>query len=185
LVAQTDRFFNTLPQNTYAAAAAYVPRLNRAIVAGGYRNGIPGTAITSIDAGSGVSSNLGNLPAPRGYATAAYATSNDTVYVFGGSDQLATTNSFDSIYAISPETGAVRTLAATLPAGRNNATAIYLDHLNKIVILGGWYYNPAEQYADSVYVFDVASETISTASFTLPQPGYGLAAAYSPLTQKV
>ena len=34
-------------------------------------------------------------------------------------------------------------------------------------------------------VFDVATESISTAPFTLPQPGYGLAAAYSPLTQKV
>ena len=75
--------------------------------------------------------------------------SNDTVYVFGGSDQLATTNSFDSIYAINPETGAVRTVAATLPAGRNNATAVYLDHLNKIVILGGWYYDAGvEKYAE-------------------------------------
>ncbi len=36
-----------------------------------------------------------------------------------------------------------------------------------------------------VYVFDVASETISTAPFTLLQPGFGLAAAYSPLTQQV
>jgi hypothetical protein len=185
-VSQTDRFFNTLPQATYAAGTAFVPRLNRAVVAGGYRAGVPSTAITSIDAGSGVSSNLGNLPAPRGYATAAYAASNDTVYVFGGSNQLATTTAFDSIYAINPETGAVRTVAATLPAGRNNATAIYLDHLNQIVVIGGWYYDAAvEKYADSIYVFDVANETISTASFTLPQPGYGLAAAYSPLTQKV
>lgn len=184
-VVQTDRFFNTLPQNTYAAASAFVPRLNRAIVAGGIRASAPSTAITAIDAGSGVSTNLGNLPAPRSYATAAYAPSNDTVYVFGGSDQVATTNSYTTIYAINPETGAVRTVAATSPAGRNNAAAIYLDHLNKIVILGGWYYNPTEQYANSVFVFDVASETIATAPFTLPQPGYGLAAAYSPLTQKV
>ena len=77
-------------------------------------------------------------------------------------------------------------MAATLPAGRDNATAIYLDHLNQIVILGGWYYEGGvEKYANSIYVFDVASETISSASFTLPQPAYGLAAAYSPLTQKV
>jgi hypothetical protein len=185
LVAQTDRFFNTLPQNTYATATAYVPRLNRAVSAGGIRAGAPSATITTIDAASGVSRNLGNLPAARTYATAAYASSNDTVYIFGGSDQLATTNSFDTIYAVNPETGAVRTVAATLPGGRNNATAIYLDHLNRIVVLGGWYYDPAEQYADSVFVFDVASESISTASFTLPQPGYGLAAAYSPLTQKI
>lgn len=185
-VAQTDRFFNTLPQNTYAAAAAFVPRLNRAIIAGGYRAGVPSAVITSIDASSGVSSNLGNLPAARGYATAAYAASNDTVYVFGGSDQLVTTNAFASIYAINPETGAARTVAATLPGGRNNATAIYLDHLNKIVIFGGWYYEAGvEKYASEVYVFDVATESISAASFTLLQPGYALAAAYSPLTQKV
>ena len=183
---QTDRFFNTLPQATYAAGTAFVPRLNRAILAGGYRAGVPSTAITSVDAGSGAATNIGNLPAARAYSTAAYAASNDTVYVFGGSDQLTTTNSFDSIYAINPDTGAVRTVAATLPAGRDNATAVYLDHLNKIVILGGWYYDARRgKVCDSIYVFDVATETISTASFTLPQPGYGLAAAYSPLTQKV
>jgi len=184
-VSVTDRFFNTLPQATYAAAAAFVPRLNRAVVAGGIRAGTPSSVITSIDAASGVSSDLGNLPAARSYATAAYAASNDTVYVFGGSDQLVTTTAFDSIYAVNPETGAVRNVAATLPAGRDNATAVYLEHLNKIIIFGGWYYNPTEQYADSVYVFDVASESISPAAFTLPQAGYGLAAAYSPLTQKV
>ena len=87
-VAQTDRFFNTLPQATYAAGTAFVPRLNRAILAGGYRAGVPSTAITSVDAGSGAATNIGNLPAARAYAAAAYAASNDTVYVFGGSDQL-------------------------------------------------------------------------------------------------
>ncbi|HTP07951.1 MAG TPA: LamG domain-containing protein, partial [Anaerolineae bacterium] len=185
-VSVTDRFFNTLPQATYAAGTAFVPKLNRAILAGGYRAGVPSTVITAVDAGSGAASNIGNLPAARAYPAAAYASSNDTVYVFGGSDQLATADSFDSIYAINPNTGAVRTVAATLPAGRNDASAVYLDHLNKIVILGGWYYDAGiEKYATSVYVFDVATESISTASFTLVQPGYGLAAAYSPLTQKV
>ena len=184
-VSPTDRFFNTLPQATYAAGTAFVPRLNRAILAGGYRAGVPSTAITSVDAGSGAATNIGNLPLPRAYPAAAYATSNDTVYVFGGSDQLATTNSFDSIYAVNPETGASRTVAATLPAGRDNATAVYLDHLNKIAILGGWYYDAGvEKYADSIYIFDVATESITAAPFTLLQPGYGLAAAYSPLTQK-
>jgi hypothetical protein len=185
-VSITDRFFNTLPQATYAAGTAFVPRLNRAILAGGYRAGVPSSAITAIDTGSGAATNIGNLPAARAYPAAAYASSNDTVYVFGGSDQLVTANSFDSIYAINPDTGAVRTVAATLPVGQDNAVAVYLDHLNKIVILGGWYYDAAvEKYADSIYVFDVASETISTAAFTLLRPGYGLAAAYSPLTQQV
>jgi hypothetical protein len=185
-VVQTDRFFNTLPQNTYAAGTAFVPRLNRAILAGGYRNGAPSAAITAVDAASGAAANLGNLPAPRAYPAAAYAPSNDTVYVFGGSDQLATANSFDSIYAVNPETGATRLVAATLPAGRDNATAVYVDHLNKIIILGGWYYDAGvEKYANTIYVFDVATESISSAALTLPQPGYGLAAAYSPLTQKV
>ncbi|MFN8594769.1 MAG: LamG-like jellyroll fold domain-containing protein [Anaerolineae bacterium] len=185
-VVVTDRYFNTLPQATYAAGTAFVPRLNRAILAGGYRAGVPSAVITAVDAGSGAATNIGALPAARAYPAAAYVPSNDTVYVFGGSDQLATTNSFDSIYAVNPSTGAARTVAATLPAGRDNATAVYLDHLNKIVILGGWYYEGGvEKYANTVYVFDVATESISTASFTLLQAGYGLAAAYSPLTQKV
>ena len=140
-ISQTDRFFNTLPQNTYAAGTAFVPRLNRAILASGYRAGVPSTAITAVDAGSGAATNIGNLPAARAYSTAAYAASNDTVYVFGGSDQLTTANAFDSIYAVNPETGAARTVAATLPAGRNNAVAVYVEHLNKIVVLGGWYYD--------------------------------------------
>ncbi len=139
-VSVTDRFFNTLPQATYAAGTAFVPRLNRAILAGGYRAGVPSSAITAVDAGSGVATNIGNLPAARAYPAAAYASSNDTVYVFGGSDQLTTADSFDSIYAVDPATGASRIVAANLPAGRDDATAIYLDHLNKIVILGGWYY---------------------------------------------
>ena len=150
-VSATDRFFNTLPQATYAAGTAFVPRLNRAILASGYRAGVPSTAITSVDAGSGAATNIGTLPTARAYSTAAYAASNDTVYVFGGSDQLTTANSFDSIYAINPDTGAVRTVAATLPAGRDNATAVYLDHLNKIVIMGGWYYDlGVEKYAESM-----------------------------------
>ena len=48
--------------------------------------------VTAVDAGTGKATNIGNLPAPRGYAGTAYAASNDTVYVFGGSDQLNTTN---------------------------------------------------------------------------------------------
>ena len=60
-VAQTDRFFNTLPQATYAAGTAFVPRLNRAILAGGYRAGVPSTAITSVDAGSGAATNIGTF----------------------------------------------------------------------------------------------------------------------------
>ena len=185
-VSQTDRFFNTLPQATYAAGTAFVPRLHRAILAGGYRAGVPSTTITAVDAGSGAAANIGNLPLPRAYPAAAYAPSNDTVYVFGGSDQLATANSFDSIYAVNPETGASRTVAATLPAARNGAAAVYLDHLDKIVILGGFYYEAGvEKFASDVYVFDIATESISTAPFTLLQPGYALAAAYSPLTQKV
>ena len=66
-VSQTDRFFNTLPQATYAAGTAFVPRLNRAILAGGYRAGVPSTAITSVDAGSGAATNIGSIcppPAP-------------------------------------------------------------------------------------------------------------------------
>ncbi len=87
-VSVTDRFFNTLPQATYAAGTAFVPRLNRAILAGGYRAGVPSSAITSVDAGSGAATNIGTLPLPRAYPAAAYAASNDIVYVFGGSDQL-------------------------------------------------------------------------------------------------
>jgi len=52
---------------------------------GGYRAGVPSTAITSVDVGSGAATNIAicRRPAPirRGVCC-----SNDTVYVFGGSD---------------------------------------------------------------------------------------------------
>lgn len=174
-----DEFFNVLPAPTFGAAAAYVPRLNRALLVGGYRGGAPSNLVTAVDAGSGESSGLGALPLALGMPAIAYAESNDTVYVFGGGTDYAATT-VDTIYAVNPDTGAVRTVAAALPQSLYIGSAVYLPRQNKIIIAGGYRVGPGA--LDTVYVFDVASETIATAAFALPQPAYGMAAAASSAT---
>lgn len=177
-----DEFFNTLPQSVYGAASAYVPRLNRALLLGGYRSGVPSNAVTAIDAASGSATALGSLPAALGLPSAAYAATNDTIYLFGGSSDTADT-SVNTIYAVNPETGAVRSVAATLPQSLYIASAVYHARLKKIVLFGG--YRLPEGALSNVYVFDVASETISTAAFSLPQAAYGQPGVYSTATGKI
>ncbi len=179
---QIDEFFNALPQSSYGLGGAYVPRLNRAILAGGYRAGAPNNKISSLNAGDGKLTDIGALPAALGLPAAAYAESNDTVYLFGGSPNT-TDATVDTIYAINPQTGAARTVAATLPQSLYIAAAAYSPRANKILIAGG--YRLPEGALDAVYVFDVASESISPASFSLPRPIYGSAIAYSAATGRI
>ncbi len=181
-VTPVDEFFNYLPTKLYGAATAYVPRLNRAILVGGYRNGAPSNNIDSVDVGSGATSALGTLPASLGLPSGAYAESNDTVYVFGGSSDTADTT-VNTIYAVNPESGAVRTVAATLPQSLYLSAVVYHPRLNKILVIGG--YDKIALNLNSVYVFDPTNESISTAPFVLPQAGYAIPAAYSSVTNKV
>jgi len=177
-----DENFNTLPESLYGAGTAYIPRLNRALLIGGYRGGAAVNRITAVDVGNGRGAALGTLPAAVAMPAAAYAESNDTVYVFGGSTDFADTT-VDTIYAVNPDSGAARVVGAVLPQSLYIASAVYLPRLNKIVIAGG--YRQPQSPLNSVYVFDVASETIAPAGFTLPLPAYAMAAAYSSATGKV
>ena len=179
---QIDEFFNALPQASYGLGGAYVPRLNRAILAGGYRAGAPSNKISSLNTGDGKLTDIGTLPAALGLPAAAYAEANDTVYLFGGSPNTID-GTVDSIYAIDPQTGAARTVAATLPQSLYIAAAAYSPRANKILIAGG--YRLPEGALDAVYVFDVASESISPASFSLPRPMYGSAIAYSSASGRI
>jgi len=178
LVTPVDEFFNVITQPLYGAATAYIPRLNHGLLIGGYRSGIASANITSVDVATGASMEFATaLPIAMGLSGAAYAESNDTVYVFGGSPDLAG-GTVNTIYAIRPETGAVRTVEATLPLGLYNlAGAVYHPHLNKILIFGG--YRLPEKTQNAIYVFDVATEAITQASFALPQPIYAGASVYS------
>ena len=177
-----DEFFNLLPEPMYGAGTAYIPSTNMALLIGGYRNGAPSNKISQIDAGSGASLPLGTLPVALGLPSAAYASANDTVYLFGGSTDTADTT-VNTIYAITPNTGAVRTLSATLPQSLYLASAVYQPTLNKIVLIGG--YRLPEGSLNTIYVFDVATETISTATTTLPQAMYGMPAIYSTATDTI
>lgn len=177
-----DQYFNTLELRSYGATSVYLPNSDEALLIGGYREGSVSATIHAINAGDGSSQIRGNLPVPLALASAAYAASNNTVYVFGGSldNQHATV---DTIYAINPQTGAVRTLAARLPQAIDLAAVVYHPILNKIVILGG--YTPALGPLDQIVVFDVATESISPLASILPDRIYATNAVYSSATQNI
>lgn len=147
-----DENFNTLPESMYGAGTAYIPRLNRALLIGGYRGGAAVNRITAVDVGNGRGATLGTLPAAVAVPAAAYAESNDTVYVFGGSTDFADTT-VNTIYAVNPDSGAARVVSAVLPQSLYIASAVYLPRLNKIVIAGG--YRQPQTPLNSVYVFDM------------------------------
>lgn len=181
-----DASFNRLTTKSMAAADAFVPPLNAGVLIGGARDNTASNAITKIDGGSGDATALGTLPEARTYAGAAYADSNDTVYVFGGSTQVDAKNQFDSIYAINPNNGTVRTLAAKLPRAMSGMGAVYQPSTNKIVLMGGFIWNGTIfDYVNDVSVFDVASESIAPAGFTMPYPVTAASVAYSPATDRI
>lgn len=177
-----DQYFNTLEQRIYGAASVYLPSSDEALLIGGYRDGAVSAMIHAINAGDGSSQIRGNLPVPLAFSSAAYADSNNTVYVFGGSlnNQHATV---DTIYAINPQTGAVRMLAARLPQAFDLAAVVYHPILNKIVILGG--YTPELGPLDQIVVFDVATESITPSANILPDRIYATNAVYSSATQNI
>ncbi len=177
-----DEHFNTLQQRTYGTASVYLPSSNEALLIGGYREASVSTTISTLNAGDGSMQARGNLPVGLALAGAAYASSNDTVYLFGGSlDNQHTT--VDTIYAINPQTGAVRTLAARLPQALDLAAVVYHPILNKIVILGG--YRADSGSLDQIVVFDVASESVSIAANILPRKIHAASAVYSSATQHI
>ena len=181
-----DGTFNRLPNKTMGAASAFVPTLNAGLLIGGVRDAVASAAITRIDGGSGDSTSLGALPAARTYAGAAYADSNDTIYVFGGSSQVDAKNQFNTIYAINPSNGTARTVAVALPQAISGMNAVYHAGLNKIALLGGFIWNGATfDYSNAVYIFDVATETIAPAGFSLPYIVNGSSSVYSAATNRI
>ncbi len=182
-LAPIDQNFSRLPQTRYGAATAYVSAMNRAVLVGGYGGGGYSASVDFVDPSSGYLFTAATLPGGgREDAVAAFATANDTVYVFGGYTAPSTYHS--TIYAINPHSGAVRTLAATLPFGMTPGAAIYHPRLNKIYILGGA--SASATWLNTIYVFDPATETI--APFTPTPTPAGLddfAAAYSSATGQI
>src|SRR5262249_12969355 len=139
-----DSAFNSLPFRLHSVAAtAYIPRLNRALLIGGFTQDLSATPvcnrIRAVDAGTGFNFELApRLPADLTFAAAVYVPTKDTVYVFGGSNTCAgAAGTTDRILAINPDTGAVRTLTARLPFAVRNLKAVYHAGLDKVYLLGG------------------------------------------------
>jgi hypothetical protein len=175
-----DRTFNTLPWARHGQATVYLPQSNQALLIGGYRGGTILPTIDLIDAATGaVTQNIGSLSAGLTHLGAAYVPTNDTAYTFGGASNTGwTASGASTIYAINPNTGAVRTVAASLPTGANAPLAVYHPGHDKIYIFGGR--NPSP--LTTISIFDPATETLSTpAGFTLPEALSHIGGAYSTL----
>lgn len=91
------------------------------------------------------------------------------VYLFGGitNGNLATV---DTIQVHDPDAGTVTTIAETLPVALCNMASAYDSDNNKIYLYGGFERDGGTTNHGEIYVFDVATETISTLSETLPAP---------------
>jgi hypothetical protein len=176
-----DGTFNTLAATRSGAATAYVPNLDRALLISGSKGGTLSDNVDALDVSTGNVSPLATLPTSLTLASAVHVPSNDTVYVFGGwSSSLG--GATDSIYALNPITGALRTLGATVPISTYEAAAVYHAGLDKVYLLGG--IGSSGAFTD-VSVFDPATETITPTNFGLPFGRYGMAAAYSPASDKI
>ena len=178
-----DQDFNTLPYGRYGAATVYLPNANQALLIGGILNGAITNHIDVVDAGSGATKSLGTLPSNRDFLSAAYVPDRNTVYVFGGSDTFDGSTFANTIYAIDFPTGTVRTLAATLPTPAYGLGAVYNSQQKRVYLLGGL--ASGNTLLASINVFDPQTETIAPASVNLLQPGYQMAAIYSPLSNRI
>ncbi|MFN8533508.1 MAG: LamG-like jellyroll fold domain-containing protein [Dehalococcoidia bacterium] len=165
---------------------AAVPEMNRLILAGGTVGGAASDRVVSVDGGSGKATTLaGKLPTVRTSMSAAYSPERGLVYLFGGNSGGFNLESDGVVLAVNPADGTTRVVNATLRA--NNSAAVYHAPTGKIWIFGGWHggegFTPTG--LTTIWMFDPATETVTTASFALPAPNNSQTIAASRLTGKI
>ncbi len=179
-----DRYFNELPELTYAHASASIPEVDQVVLAGGIRSGEPSDKVTRINGGDGTSSTLTPLPEVRVFAAAAYVPTTGKVYVFGGSTDKPGTATTNTIFVVNPETGYESTHPTTLPVNNAFLTAVYVEDIDRVALLGGWS-GSGSAYFSTIYLFNPHSGEMLLATPTLPSARYGVMAVYLPLSGKV
>lgn len=185
-----DSAFNAIEfvRELTSSATAFVPRLNRALLIGGFTrdtvNKLVCDRIRAVDAATGRNFELtSRLPTNLVGAAAAYVTAKDTVYVFGGVDFCAAAGgggTSDRILAINPDTGAIRTLSARLPFPVEGLKAVYHAGLDKVYLLHEF----GDPVGRDVILFDPATETSTLLNITVPSR-FGIAAAWSSATGNI
>ena len=189
-VVPIDSAFNTMDliRELNAAGSTYIPRLNRAMLLGGFTRDIGNNLVCNrirvVDAATGLNSELASrLPTNLVNAAATYVPTKDTVYVFGGLDFCATaggTGKSDRILAVNPATGAIRTLTARLPFPEDRLKAVYNADLDKVYLLDEF----GDPVGRDVILFDPTTETTTLLNITLPSQT-GIAAVWSSATGNI
>lgn len=167
------------------AGRANVPGLNRHLIIGGTSGTGPLDQILAVDATSGKVTRLaGKLPTPRYQSTAAFSPDRRVVYLFGGTP-TPSMSSDGAVLAIDPVDGTSRVVNASLAS--INAAAVTHPVSGQIWIFGGWQggdgFNPTS--LPTIWRFDPANETVTTASFALPAANNSLSVVASRLTGKI
>ena len=124
-----------------------------------------------------VSTKTEVLPTARLCASAAYSSSNDRIYVFGG-DGLES-DYLQDITEYSPGTGNVTVKSETLPSKRRDTAAVYFPPNNKIYVFGG------EQAVSDILEYDPVSDTLIKKTSVLPTARFAVSAVYCSSDDKI
>jgi hypothetical protein len=162
----------TLPVTSTDPGTVWVPSQRRAYL-------FDRSTIYAYDpAGDVLAALPTTLPAGFDPRVAVYVPSRNAIYLFNSA-------SGGSILRYNLANGTLVTLNARLPSVRRAAYGAYVPALNLIFLLGGWGYQDGG-YRDEIWIFDVASETVSQQQqLRMPKPGEYKASAYLPTTNKI
>lgn len=169
-----ERRYAEFPQGLAGMMAEALPETGMVYLLGGYTSDNEGTKRISrdvwvYDPGFDELLLVGQLPDGLALAAHAYVPDEGLIYLFGGVEE--STGGVDGSMAIRTfdvDTGAVTTLAATLPIELARAYAVYVPDLAKIYVIGGSYFSDPRSYSyTEIQVFDLATQTLSTSSVEL------------------
>lgn len=119
------------------AAGVWAPEISRAVLLGGTRAGAISSAITTFDPATGIESAVvANVPAARGYPTAARSERTGLIYLFGG-ENASETIAYTDIYEYDPVGNAVRDTGIDLPVAASRQNALYWPEDGCFYVLGG------------------------------------------------
>lgn len=173
----------TLPTGIAGMMAAAVPTANETsqiYLMGGYQSetaqggGLVKTLARDIyryDAALDELAIVDELPAGLALAAHVYVPTEGLIYLFGGiaEDGNGQPVAVATIQTYRPATGEVTTLAASLPAARARATAVYVAALQQIFIVGGVSgSDPNGAPLAPILTFDLATQTLAPSGINLP-----------------
>lgn len=161
-----DRDFALLPSARDGFGFVVLSNTNSALMLGGYATSAPTSQILRLSLGSGSATPFGaGLPSARYGGTAAYAPSNNMIYLFGGDNSSFSRQA--TIYALDAATGAASTYPTSLPIALRWASAAFHPQSGRIAVMGG---DGASGYQTAILSFDPVGGAISAHALVLPDP---------------